>query len=103
MNKSEQTKDTILNTAQKLFITKGYEGTSISDILHETKLSKGGLYHHFKSKEEIMDAVILRIMHIGLESAQQIVSDKTIPLMQRIFMMFMATHSNTPDSLVILK
>lgn len=103
MNKSEQTKDSILNVAQKLFITQGYESTSISDILTETGLSKGGLYHHFKSKEEIMDAVIMRIMNIGLAKAKQIVCNKTLPVIQRIFMMFMATQSSDPDSLLILE
>ena len=54
----EQTVEKILNTSAKLFIEKGYEQTSIKDILDELNLSKGGLYHHFKSKEEILEAVI---------------------------------------------
>ncbi len=103
MTKAEQTKDTILNAAQKLFTTKGYEATSVSDILNETGLSKGGLYHHFKSKEEIMDSVIMRIMQRGLDTSKQMISNKEIPVMQRIFMMFMANQSPDPDSLAILE
>lgn len=55
---SEQTKEKILTTATILFMNHGYEQTSIQDILNELNLSKGGLYHHYKSKEEILEAVI---------------------------------------------
>lgn len=54
----EQTKENILVAATQLFMEKGYEQTSIQDILDVTKLSKEGLYHHFKSKDEILEAVM---------------------------------------------
>ena len=54
----EQTIERILNVSAKLFWEKGYENTSIQDILDELKdLSKGAIYHHFKSKEAIFDAI----------------------------------------------
>lgn len=54
----EVTVERILDTAQKLFLEKGYEHTTIQDIVNELGgLTKGAVYHHFKSKEEIMDAV----------------------------------------------
>lgn len=53
----EQTQERIVDASIKLFIEKGYEQTTIQDILDALKLSKGGLYHHFKSKEEILEAV----------------------------------------------
>ena len=54
----EQTLEKIIDTSTKLFIEKGYEQTSIQDILDALNLSKGGLYHHFKSKEEILEVVM---------------------------------------------
>lgn len=54
----ELTYERIVDTSAKLFITKGYEQTSIQDILDALHLSKGGLYHHFTSKEEILEAVM---------------------------------------------
>lgn len=54
----EQTLERILDVSSKLFIEKGYEQTSIQDILDALNLSKGGLYHHFKSKEEILEVVM---------------------------------------------
>lgn len=56
----EKTLDNIITTASSLFLEKGYEQTSIQDILDALHLSKGGLYHHFASKEEILIAVIKR-------------------------------------------
>lgn len=53
----EQTQERIVEASIKLFIEKGYEQTTIQDILDALNLSKGGLYHHFKSKEEILEAV----------------------------------------------
>lgn len=54
----EVTVEKILDAAQRLFLEKGYDSTTIQDIVNELDgLSKGAVYHHFKSKEEIMDAV----------------------------------------------
>lgn len=54
----EETVERILDTAQRLFLEKGYEQTTIQDITDNLGgLTKGAIYHHFKSKEEIIDAV----------------------------------------------
>lgn len=58
----EETVQLILDTAFRLFIEKGYERTSIQDIIdHLGGLSKGAIYHHFKSKEDILVAVTDRM------------------------------------------
>lgn len=54
----EETVEKILTVAMRLFLEKGYEKTTIQDIVDQLGgLTKGAVYHHFKSKEEIMDAV----------------------------------------------
>ena len=54
----EVTVERILDVSQRLFLETGYENTTIQDIVDELGgLTKGAVYHHFKSKEEIMDAV----------------------------------------------
>lgn len=54
----EVTVEKILDVSQRLFLEKGYDNTTIQDIVDELGgLTKGAVYHHFKSKEEIMDAV----------------------------------------------
>ena len=54
----EQTVEHIVSISAKLFIEKGYDKTSIQDIINALGMSKGAIYHHFKSKEEILNAVI---------------------------------------------
>lgn len=58
----EETVNLILDVASRLFMEKGYEHTSIQDIIdHLGGLSKGAIYHHFKSKEDILVAVTDRM------------------------------------------
>lgn len=49
----EQTVEKILDAAAALFAEKGYQSTTLQDIIDATGLSKGAVYHHFRSKEEI--------------------------------------------------
>ncbi|MGM0216769.1 TetR/AcrR family transcriptional regulator [Enterococcus sp. AZ109] len=54
----EVTVDKILEAAKRLFLEKGYDRTTIQDIVNELEgLTKGAVYYHFKSKEEIMNAL----------------------------------------------
>lgn len=58
----EETVSLILDVAARLFMEKGYEHTSIQDIIDNLGgLSKGAIYHHFKSKEDILVAVTDRM------------------------------------------
>lgn len=57
----EETVKLILDTAAKLFTEKGYDETSLQDIIDKTNLSKGAIYHHFSSKEEIFLRVCDRV------------------------------------------
>ena len=56
---SEQTtRNHIIAAADRLFYRQGYEHTSFSDIAAVVRISRGNFYHHFKTKDEILDAVI---------------------------------------------
>lgn len=57
----EETVEKILDTAERMFMEKGYDKTSLQDIIRETGLSKGAIYHHFTSKEDIFYSVCDRI------------------------------------------
>lgn len=55
----EETRKKILKVAKHLFLTKGYEHTTILDIVEGLQgMTRGAFYHHFKSKEEVFDAII---------------------------------------------
>lgn len=53
----ERTVQKILDVSYQLFSNKGYEKTTIQDIVMKLGMSKGAIYHHFKSKEEILEAL----------------------------------------------
>ena len=57
MKKGDERKETIIATAKELFCSKGYENTSIQDILDQLSLSKGCFYHHFESKGELLEEI----------------------------------------------
>ena len=57
MKKGDDRRQQIIETAEALFYAKGYEATSIQDILDALDLSKGGFYHHFESKLALLTAI----------------------------------------------
>ncbi|MEN8907685.1 MAG: helix-turn-helix domain-containing protein [Clostridiales bacterium] len=65
-------KNKIIKVAYKLFAKKGYEKTTIAEIIEEVGTSKGGFYHHFRSKEEIIEKITfshiekIKLYHIEL-------------------------------------
>lgn len=52
------TRDHIVEAADRLFYARGFEHTSFADIAGAVRISRGNFYYHFKSKDEILDAVI---------------------------------------------
>lgn len=57
MKKGELRKESILKTAERLFFERGYDETSIQDILDALSISKGGFYHYFESKIALLEEI----------------------------------------------
>lgn len=89
VKEAEERKNEILDVAERLFISRGFDRTSTNDILEEVGIARGTLYYHFKSKEEILDALITREMKRLIAKASTIASDREIPAPQRIAMTIM--------------
>ncbi|MBD77768.1 MAG: TetR family transcriptional regulator [Crocinitomicaceae bacterium] len=53
MNKGEETREMIIKRSAELFNTLGYNGCSLNEIMEATQLKKGGIYNHFKNKDDI--------------------------------------------------
>lgn len=96
VKEAEERKNEILDVAERLFGTKGFDNTSTTDILNEIGIARGTLYYHFKSKEEILDAMIDRMTDRLIEKAEAIVAWKEISVLQRLTMMMLAL--NVSDS-----
>lgn len=72
----QEPRQEILRAAARLFQQQGYDATSMNDVAAALKLSKGGLYHHFESKDEIL-------FHI-MSHAMQITEDRVINVVRRL-------------------
>ena len=62
--KSKKTQDLILNKSFELFYRKGFNKTTIPDIMKETSLSKGAFYHHFKNKKRLVKKSLMESLQI---------------------------------------
>ncbi|WP_342306169.1 TetR/AcrR family transcriptional regulator [Methanolobus sp. ZRKC5] len=72
-------KDRIINSAHELFSEKGYDKTTVADIIKKADSSKGGFYHHFRSKDEVLEAITLGYMQELLEYYDEILlSDSSV-------------------------
>ncbi len=60
MRKGDERKLEILSVAERLFCSRGFAETSVQDILDTIQVSKGGFYHHFESKEAVLDTICMR-------------------------------------------
>jgi len=78
----------ILDTSQMLFYTKGYDNTSIRDIIDQIGIAKGTFYHHFNSKEELLDALIARLMEQSLTILEPILADEQLTALEKLHSFF---------------
>ncbi|WP_010277168.1 TetR/AcrR family transcriptional regulator [Paenibacillus senegalensis] len=95
VKEAEERRNEILDAADELFAQKGFDGTSTKDILEMVGIARGTLYYHFKSKEDIMDALIERYSDRLLSAAREAAADKRIPLNERIIRVVMALNIST--------
>ena len=85
--KNPKRRQELMNAAQHLFYTKGYEQTSINDIIKATGVSKGAFYHHFDSKSAILEGIVTKMMKQAVTELQEIIADDSlaaIPKWQKV-------------------
>lgn len=80
MRKGDETKQEILQVSERLFCSKGYDETSIQNILDVIHGSKGGFYHHFVSKEDVLRTICQRRAAAAAERTAQAAGETVDPL-----------------------
>ena len=83
-DKSAAKRSEILDVAQRLIYTRGYEQMSIQDILDELHISKGAFYHYFDSKQALLEALILRMQQEAEQSLLPIIEDPHLPPLEKL-------------------
>jgi AcrR family transcriptional regulator len=66
VKKAEERRLEILDAAQGLFLSRGYDATTVNDLLNAVGISKGAFYHHFAAKEDVLQALVWRLAEQGL-------------------------------------
>ena len=79
-----QRREEILDAAHTLFTTKGFQPTTMEDILGIVGIAKGTLYYHFPSKEQILKALVLRIVHQVEQHAREIAASAIMSAMRLV-------------------
>ncbi|MBB4825432.1 AcrR family transcriptional regulator [Sporosarcina luteola] len=98
MDNNTSKREEILQIALQLFLEKGYENTTINNIIQAANVSKGGMYHHFKSKEEILDVVIHRLIDEDSARFKSMIENKDMSAIEKLNGLFMLTE-HMPEKL----
>lgn len=92
MRKGDLRKDSILKTAEKLFFEKGYEETSIQDILNALSISKGGFYHYFESKIALLEEICRQRCGMEIERIRAELFSGKLNSVQKLNLLLGALH-----------
>lgn len=78
----------LLDCAQRLFFTRGYESTTVNDIIREAGVSKGAFYHYFPSKEALLETLAVRLSRENLKQLQPLFDNPSINAIGRLNALF---------------
>ena len=103
VKEAAERRNEILDVAERLFCTNGYDNTSTNDILAEIGIARGTLYYHFKNKEDILDAMIDRTLDGIIRKAENIALDESVPVLERLTKTVLAANVDTKTGNMILE
>lgn len=89
----DERRSEILDIAQELFYAKGYEQTSIKEIIDGVGIAKGTFYHYFSSKKQLLDELIERMLGQTIQMVEPIVADENLDALEK-FHLFFGTIEN---------
>ena len=78
----------ILDAAERLMVTKGYEQMAIREIVDELQIAKGTVYHYFKSKQDLLTALVERIGEQAEQLVLPIASSRAMPAQDKLLRVF---------------
>ncbi|MGN0394500.1 MAG: TetR/AcrR family transcriptional regulator [Coprococcus sp.] len=99
----DERKNEIIDTAARLFASKGYAQCSVNDILNDIGIAKGTFYHYFKSKEDVLDAVICKTSDRIAEKVKEVASDANSTPEEKILYVFLSARADEKTDEAIIE
>jgi AcrR family transcriptional regulator len=99
----DKTRNLLIEAANQLFATQGYDRTSVEAIIQQAGVSKGAFYHHFSSKEEILDAVTERMTAEAMDVIRPAAADTSGGAIARLNRFFAASRTWSVAHFELLK
>lgn len=94
-------KGEIINTAQRLFYQKGFENTSVNDIVQIAGIAKGTFYHYFRAKSDIIDDIIEKYISQIADEINLLVEDKFFSPIEKLNEFFLSAGFLKPNNRMI--
>lgn len=98
----DERKNEIIATAATLFAQKGYDQCSVNDILHAIGIAKGTFYHYFRSKEDVLDAVVSQTTNRIVARIQETAGKDLMPE-DKLFQVFLAMRADRKEDQALLQ
>ena len=97
MKKGERRKQELLQIAYRMFLQKGYEETSVDEIISQAGIAKGTYYYYFETKEQMLEEVIGMMIEQEMQAAEQILQTD-LPVPQKIVGIITSLRPATAES-----
>lgn len=97
VKKPEERRREIIKASRQLFLKKDYENTTIQDVMNKLKIAKGTTYHYFKSKMELLDAVVQDMVEEYLQKVNKAVAENKGDALEKLRVLFAAGRMKGED------
>ncbi len=84
MLQENDVKQELLNAAMELFSEKGYDHASVNAIIEKVGVSKGAFYHYFKSKEDVLEAVVVQYIEKEIQITHTIAENHRLDAIEKV-------------------
>ncbi len=96
--KTEERRLEIIKTAEKLFKENGYRNTPIDAIIKEMGVAKGTYYYYFKSKEDVLAAIVEYQLNLIVQTVEQIANDTSLDALTKMRLLLSGSHIGDEDT-----